>query len=74
MTEREELITLLNYVSDEHAAKLLEVARDMARVQRRSGNSQPSVSYKTRCAEEVCRMSEADAITVFIYATSLHVK
>ena len=74
MTEREELITLLNYVSDEHAARLLEAARDMARVQRRSGKGQPTTSYKTRCAEEVCRMSEADAITVFIYATSLHVK
>ena len=72
MTEREELITLLNYVSDEHAAKLLEAARDMARVQRRSGNSQPSTTIKTLCAEDVCRMSEADARAVYVYANSLH--
>lgn len=74
MTEREELITLLNYVSDEHAAKLLEAARDMARVQRRSGNIQPSTTIKTLCAEDICRMSEADARAVWVYANSLHVE
>ena len=72
MTEREELITLLNYVSDEHATRMLEAARDMARVQRRSGNSQPSTTIKTLCAEDVCRMSEADARAVYVYANSLH--
>lgn len=74
MTEREELITLLNHVSDEQATRLLEAARNMARVQRRSGKGQQSTTVKSLCAEDVCRMSEADARAVWVYANSLHAK
>mgnify|MGYP003291228302 CR=1 FL=1 len=74
MTEREELITLLNHVSDEQAAQLLEAARTMSVLHRRSGNSQPSTTVKSLCAEDVCRMSEADARAVWVYANSLHVE
>ena len=74
MTEREELITLLNHISDEQAAKLLEAARTMEKLQRRSGKGQPSTSVKTLCAEDVCRMPEADAREVWVFANSLHIK
>lgn len=74
MTSREELISLVNHISDEHIAKLLETARAMARMQKRSRRTAPTVTEKSLCAEDVCRMSDKDARDVWLYANSRHIE
>ena len=49
MTSREELITLINHISDEHADKLLASARIMVTLQKRCGRTKPSVTEKSLC-------------------------
>ena len=61
MNSREEIIKLVNHISDEHIAKLLETARAMASMQRRSRRSAPTVTEKSLCAEDICRLSDKDA-------------
>ena len=69
MTEREMIIVLLNYISDERIAILLRTAKTFSDPPQRV----PSVTEKTLCAEQVCRLSDEEAHEVRQYANTLHI-